>query len=81
MDRLADQHASTHELTDLSADQWAEEGRDIQALPRADGGKGAWLFLTACFMLEALIWGFPFSFGVFQGALRSVACGRLSCMY
>ena len=26
-------------------------------LPPVDRGKGAYLFLTACFMLEALIWG------------------------
>ncbi|KAH8883101.1 MFS monocarboxylate transporter [Thozetella sp. PMI_491] len=36
------------------------------SLPRADGGKDAWLVLTACFILEALVWGFPFAFGVFQ---------------
>ncbi|KAL9631687.1 MAG: hypothetical protein Q9204_004122 [Flavoplaca sp. TL-2023a] len=35
-------------------------------LPPADRGKDAWLFLAGCFMVEALIWGFPFSFGVFQ---------------
>ncbi|TGO36680.1 hypothetical protein BHYA_0117g00030 [Botrytis hyacinthi] len=35
-------------------------------VPRADGGKDAWLFLAACFLFEALIWGFPFAFGVFQ---------------
>ncbi|KAI4194353.1 MAG: hypothetical protein LQ346_003709 [Caloplaca aetnensis] len=35
-------------------------------LPEADRGKHAWLFLAGCFMVEALIWGFPFSFGVFQ---------------
>ncbi|PQE26869.1 MFS monocarboxylate transporter protein [Rutstroemia sp. NJR-2017a BVV2] len=34
--------------------------------PRADGGKDAWLFLAGCFIFEALIWGFPFAFGVFQ---------------
>lgn len=26
-------------------------------LPPVDRGKGAWLFLAACFMIEALIWG------------------------
>ncbi|RDL35425.1 uncharacterized protein BP5553_07356 [Venustampulla echinocandica] len=36
------------------------------SLPQADGGKDAWLFLAACFIVEALVWGFPFSFGVFQ---------------
>ncbi|KAG6988916.1 hypothetical protein G7Y79_00068g096150 [Physcia stellaris] len=35
-------------------------------LPPQDGGKDAWLFLCACFSVEALVWGFPFSFGVFQ---------------
>ena len=27
------------------------------SLPPTDGGKDAWLFLFACFMLEAMIWG------------------------
>lgn len=27
------------------------------ALPEADRGKDAWLFLAGCFMVEALIWG------------------------
>lgn len=36
------------------------------SLPPADGGKDAWLFLFACFMLEGMIWGFPASYGVFQ---------------
>jgi len=26
-----------------------------RSLPRADGGKDAWLFLAACFMVEALV--------------------------
>jgi hypothetical protein len=34
--------------------------------PPADRGKDAWLFLASCFMLEALVWGFPSIFGVFQ---------------
>lgn len=32
-------------------------------LPPADEGKDAWLFLAACFVIEALVWGFPFSYG------------------
>ncbi|KAG7006412.1 hypothetical protein G7Y79_00015g040020 [Physcia stellaris] len=36
------------------------------SLPAVDGGKGAWLFLAGSFFIEALVWGFPFSFGVFQ---------------
>jgi len=36
------------------------------SLPPVDHGKDAWFFLAACFMSEALVWGFPFAFGVFQ---------------
>lgn len=36
------------------------------SLPPVDGGKDAWLVLAGSFIVEALIWGFPFSFGVFQ---------------
>ena len=36
------------------------------SLPPVDGGKEAYLCLVGCFFLEALVWGFPFSFGVFQ---------------
>jgi len=31
-------------------------GQDF-SLPRADGGKDAWLFLAGCFSIEALVWG------------------------
>ncbi|KAH6615112.1 major facilitator superfamily domain-containing protein [Boeremia exigua] len=36
------------------------------SLPPVDGGKDAWLFLLSAFVLEILVWGFPFSFGIFQ---------------
>ncbi|KAL5351288.1 hypothetical protein ACLOAV_003140 [Pseudogymnoascus australis] len=36
------------------------------SLSPTDGGKDAWLCLFACFMLEALIWGFPSCYGGFQ---------------
>ncbi|KAL8790692.1 MAG: hypothetical protein Q9195_006234 [Heterodermia aff. obscurata] len=35
-------------------------------LPTVDGGREAWMFLAGSFFIEALVWGFPFSFGVFQ---------------
>ncbi|KAJ5928202.1 hypothetical protein N7466_007158 [Penicillium verhagenii] len=35
-------------------------------LPPVDGGAHAWLFLLAATMLEALVWGYAFSFGIFQ---------------
>ena len=33
------------------------EGRQEFSLPPVDTGKDAWLFLLACFVLEALVWG------------------------
>lgn len=39
---------------------------DGPKLAPVDGGFQAWMFLAACVMIEALIWGFAFSFGVFQ---------------
>ncbi|KAJ4330627.1 hypothetical protein N0V95_010021 [Ascochyta clinopodiicola] len=42
------------------------ESEEGHSLPPTDGGKDAWLFLFSCFMLEALIWGFPSTYGVFQ---------------
>ncbi|KAI0538152.1 major facilitator superfamily domain-containing protein [Xylaria digitata] len=41
------------------------------SLPPVDGGKDAWLFLAAVFVVDALIWGFPFAFGVFQDYYNS----------
>ena len=35
-------------------------------LPPVDGGRGAWMCLLGCWLLEAMIWGFAFSFGVFH---------------
>ncbi|KAH8801393.1 putative MFS monocarboxylate transporter [Xylogone sp. PMI_703] len=34
--------------------------------PPADRGLDAWMVLISCFILEALVWGFPFAFGLFQ---------------
>jgi hypothetical protein len=39
---------------------------DDAPLPPMDGGMDAWLFLAACFAMEALVWGFAFTYGVFQ---------------
>ncbi|KAH7320831.1 major facilitator superfamily domain-containing protein [Stachybotrys elegans] len=50
----------------LAMDDEAQETRHEFSLPPVDGGKDAWLFLAACFLLEALVWGFPFAFGIFQ---------------
>lgn len=37
-----------------------------QSLPPADHGWPAWRLLLAAYIFEALLWGFPLSFGVFQ---------------
>ena len=34
-----------------------ESENDEPKLPLVDGGRHAWLFLAACFMLEASTWG------------------------
>ncbi|CAG8418948.1 unnamed protein product [Penicillium salamii] len=39
---------------------------DDKDLPPVDGGPQAWLFLIASAMLEALVWGYAFAFGVFE---------------
>jgi hypothetical protein len=33
---------------------------EFPVLPPVDGGKDAWLFLGACFVIEALVWGMCF---------------------
>ena len=44
------------EALDVGA-QPVDGAHEFDSLPPADGGKQAWLFLTACFLVEALIWG------------------------
>jgi hypothetical protein len=40
-----------------SPDRQESQERTEFSLPQADGGKDAWLFLAACFVVEALVWG------------------------
>ena len=40
--------------------------REQISLPPVDGGLQAWLLLAGCFVINVLIWGFAFSFGVLQ---------------
>nr|POE51775.1 monocarboxylate transporter 12 [Quercus suber] len=42
------------------------EPGDGQSLPPHDSGIAAWRLLLSVFVFEALLWGFPLSFGVFQ---------------
>ncbi|KAG9560309.1 putative MFS monocarboxylate transporter, partial [Aureobasidium melanogenum] len=55
----------SQDLEDSNVFGRAEDG-EVFSLPPADGGKDAWLFLASCVVFEAISWGFPFSFGVFQ---------------
>ncbi|KAB8237138.1 major facilitator superfamily domain-containing protein [Aspergillus alliaceus] len=36
------------------------------SLPPPDTGYRPWICLAACFLVEALVWGFPFSYGIFH---------------
>ncbi|KAI1105322.1 MFS general substrate transporter [Jackrogersella minutella] len=57
---------ASDETINRQDDVQPEDGRQEFSLPPVDGGKDAWLFLAACWAIEALVWGFPFAFGVFQ---------------
>ena len=61
--------------TELQAHDRLDDGNDSvgsgsypngSSLLPADRGKAAWFFLAGGFAVEALAWGFPFSFGVFE---------------
>ncbi|KAL7906921.1 major facilitator superfamily domain-containing protein [Trichoderma velutinum] len=54
---------------DVEAQQ--EDQNQGYSIPPADTGKDAWLFLAACFVMEAMVWGFPFAFGIFQEYYRT----------
>ncbi|KDQ20062.1 hypothetical protein BOTBODRAFT_101786 [Botryobasidium botryosum FD-172 SS1] len=44
----------------------SQNRQNATALPPVDGGIEAWTFVAAAFVLEALVWGFGYSYGVFQ---------------
>ncbi|CAL1714316.1 unnamed protein product [Somion occarium] len=39
---------------------------NVQSLPPIDRGRKAWTFCCCAFLLEAIVWGFGFSYGIFQ---------------
>ncbi|KAL2434155.1 hypothetical protein ABEF95_014803 [Exophiala dermatitidis] len=47
--------------------------REASSLPPPDGGRAAWRLLLSSFVFEALLWGFPLSFGVFQNYYTQLA--------
>ncbi|KAG9554878.1 MFS general substrate transporter, partial [Aureobasidium melanogenum] len=44
----------------------AEQDEQPTHLPPIDGGLQAWAILLSAFTFEAILWGFPLSFGIFQ---------------
>ncbi|KAI1384751.1 MFS monocarboxylate transporter [Hypoxylon trugodes] len=55
------------ELTDFGHTGEDLRRTSVHAYPEPDRGKHAWLFLwVGCFLMVAITWGFPFSYGVFQ---------------
>lgn len=56
--------ANSSDLDHLLSDDVSEASSSD--LPPVDGGRGAWTFLLGCWLVEAMIWGFPLAFGIFQ---------------
>ncbi|TBU45568.1 MFS general substrate transporter [Dichomitus squalens] len=73
MPELGDSHPGTP-ATSLSAQSSIaalraadpQEGANVQELPPVDRGFGAWMFCASAFITEMMIWGFSFSYGIFQ---------------
>ncbi|UNI23725.1 hypothetical protein JDV02_009527 [Purpureocillium takamizusanense] len=58
--------AGTDDQTALDVDDNPEEAPVQDRFRPVDGGRDAWVVLIAAFVFEALFWGFPMCFGVFQ---------------
>ncbi|KAI0788889.1 MFS general substrate transporter [Abortiporus biennis] len=43
----------------------------IQELPPVDKGRDAWVFCICAFVLETMVWGFDFTYGIFQAYYTS----------
>jgi hypothetical protein len=52
-----DHEAGQITSSNLEIESQSPEGHTQFSLPPVDGGKDAWLFLFASFLLEALVWG------------------------
>ncbi|KAK3631437.1 hypothetical protein LTR22_021077 [Elasticomyces elasticus] len=61
--RLSLDSTGSQDLDHLLSDD-GSEASSIE-LPPVDGGLGAWTCLLGCWLVEAMIWGLPLSFGVF----------------
>ena len=63
-DRPSEESTNTQDFDRLLSDDVSEA--PSTGLPPVDGGRGAWMCLLGCWLVEAIIWGFAISFGVFQ---------------
>ncbi|KZF26725.1 MFS general substrate transporter [Xylona heveae TC161] len=54
-DQHSNEHGDLHEA--------ASQGQELKPVDR---GRDAWIVLIATFVIEALFWGFPMCFGIFQ---------------
>lgn len=53
---------STIGQTSIPADSEASRRDEAVGLHPVDGGLHAWLFVFSAFVLECLVWGFPFRY-------------------
>lgn len=58
---MSQRNSQEQELQQFEDGQWIQSEHAAQSLPRVDGGKQAWQFLSACFLVEALVWGMLFA--------------------
>ena len=65
-DEVAQQQYPPNNSPRLRIPKYLRTPNPGSALPPGAGGKAAWLFLAACWIVEAFVFGFGFSFGVFQ---------------
>ncbi|EOA82920.1 hypothetical protein ACJQWK_04314 [Exserohilum turcicum] len=59
-------HDANTELNINSHNDEADSSDADSSLPPVDTGKDAWLFLLSAFILNVLVWSFPFAYGIFQ---------------
>ncbi|KAF8703642.1 Major Facilitator Superfamily, partial [Rhizoctonia solani] len=66
--RLASKDDSNTQVASESGQRETDSLPDHEglSLPPIDKGFAAWSFVAAAFMLETLVWGFGFTYGVFQ---------------
>lgn len=64
---MSSSHQS-HEMESLNIRVAEQDEHEPQPsrLPPVDGGIQAWAILLSAFTFEAILWGFPLSFGIFQ---------------